>query len=126
MRRVLTELFSALTMVLHPLNMPLYLANSVPQKAAFPYATADIALPAPAAPGRVTLTAWSLSPDAHLLTLSWADALPACLPPQGLKLCLPHGTAVLYPSQKEAPQRLVSGEALGLALPFDLQTYPAP
>lgn len=128
MRRLLTELFAALTRLLKPLNMPLYLADCLPRQTPLPYAAVSVDPPGAEGPGRIELTGWVHSASAHQERLAWGDALLTCIPAQGLALRLEHSDVLLLRA-KNVPIACEHGaDALGLTIPLDLYVYehPAP
>lgn len=119
---MLTALFEALVQQLSPLACPVYLADCVPQDAAFPRIAADLSpAPGPGQDGLVRLTAWTGSTNAGRFAL--ADALLTLLPPQGLCLSTAAGRALLFcDGQAEC---IREHDALGIRLTWRVRFYPS-
>lgn len=116
---MLTELIQALIARLAAANVPLYLADCVPEEAALPYVTLAAVLPLGDGSGTLTLTAWHTT-NAGRIAL--AEDLAALLPPRGTYLPLGSGAATLHTGTvspiHEAP-------LLGLRMVWKLRCFPA-
>ncbi|MBR6667071.1 MAG: hypothetical protein IKL25_01700 [Clostridia bacterium] len=121
---MLSHIFSALTDHLSRLTIPVYQADCVPEGAAFPYVTAEIAAPlTPVSAGSLTLTVWSRSSSAHTERLAKLDALHRLLPPRGAWLTVETGAITLT---GDGPVRcLQDGVLLGAQSRWTLRFFPS-
>ncbi|MGN0753677.1 MAG: hypothetical protein ACI4ME_04390 [Aristaeellaceae bacterium] len=121
---MLTSLFRAICDHLTPLGVPVYLADCVPDGAAFPYITANIAAPLAAhTAGAVTLTLWCAGDQANAQRLSQVDELLALLPARGIPLTTAAGVITLR--QTGGARCLRESGALGIKTVWKLCCFPA-
>lgn len=121
---MLSAIFSALIARLSPLGFPVYAADCVPEGAAFPYMTAEVAAPlAPGTAGSLTLTAWIQSGAAHSERIALAENLHALLPARGTWLAADSGALTLV---GDGPIRCVQdGPLLGAQSRWTLRFFPS-
>lgn len=116
----------ALLSHLSPLNLPVYLADCVPERTAFPYMTMEMkrggGFPAD---GNVALTLWCRGAEANTQRAELAGALHALFPDCGTVLTLPNGAAALYPSAESALAHAASQDARGIRFRLTLRLYAA-
>lgn len=123
---MLTDLAARLCSLLGSSGTPVYLADSVPACAEFPYVTLQFSPPlTPGDLASLTLTGWHWSHTGNADRFALADALLTLIPPAGLKLPLENGTAVIWRSRGRKVEGVRSGDALGLSIPFDLMLLPS-
>lgn len=121
---MLTSIFETLCAHLSQLHLPVYLADCVPEGAALPYVTAEIAPPlVPGEKGRLTLTLWQQGSAANAERLSQADVLLTLLPPRGAWLSGDAGALIL--TGEDAARCLQSGPLLGVQARWALYFIPA-
>ncbi len=121
---MLTSIYRALYHHLKQLGQPVYLADCVPEGAAFPYITAKIAAPlSPRAAGSLTLTCWSLDDQPRVQRLALANQLLNLLPARGLRLETDTGTIILRPEGSALCVR--ESAAQGMQTVWKLQCFPA-
>ena len=121
---MLTTIFQDLMTHLAPLDMPVYLADSVPENTPFPYATAEVK-PALAGQdsGTLTLTLWSCGESANAERLTQADTLFALLPARGVRLATDDGVLLL---RLKSPAACVQDDAArGLQTVWQLAHIPS-
>ena len=121
---MLSHIFSALTERLSRLPWPLYLQDCVPEGAAFPYATAEIAAPlTPGAEGSLALTVWTKGSAAHSERIAQAELLHQYLPLRGAWLAALTGSIILV---EDGPVRCVQdGPLLGVESRWTLHFFPS-
>lgn len=120
---MLTSIFRALYDHMKQLGLPVYLADTVPPTAEFPYATAKIAAPLAAhAAGSVTLTFWFLEEQGNSRRLSQADHLLCLLPARGLRL--ETAACILTLRQEGGALCVREGAALGVRTVWKLRCFP--
>lgn len=121
---MLSHIFSALHAQLSRLPYPVYMADCVPEGAAFPYITAEIAAPlTPAATGSLILTLWTKSSTAHYERLTHAETIHSLLPLRGAWLAAATGSILLT---GDGPVRCVQdGPLLGAQSSWTLRFYPS-
>lgn len=117
------DLIRALTARLSGSALPLYLADAVPERAAFPYITAEIIAPCRMGkPGSICLTLWATGPNVNQARMVLNTVLTQYFPGRGLVLTSEAGRYILLPE----PATLVqSGEARGICSPMEVRFYPA-
>lgn len=119
---MLTHLFQALIAHLGSLDIPVWLADCVPQGTPLPYITAEIKAPLNTGAGSLTLTCFPCADAAHADRLAQADALLALLPVRGLWLAIEEGAVILLP---EGPAVCVQDAGLqGLRMAWTLHFFP--
>ncbi len=120
---MLTNLYQALIQQLRHLQLPIYLADCVPDGAALPYVTAEIAVPiTPGSSGSLTLTIWCTGEESNLDRLARTDTLYSVLPPRGAWVNTITGAALLTMDQ---PSSCVQEAGLlGLRSRWTLRHYP--
>ena len=117
------ELIRALTARLTSSTLPLYLADAVPENAAFPYLTAEVVSPfRMGEPGSIRLTLWCTGPNGNLARMVLHTTLTQYFPGRGLVLQGDNGRYVL---RSEAAQCVQSGDARGICTPMEVRFYPA-
>lgn len=120
---MLNELLEALCTQLAPLDMPVFLADCIPNGVGMPYLAMEIALPMrPADPGKVTLTLWCSGGSAHAERVRLGDELLGLLPAHGICLRLAEHSVTLRPTGSISTLR--SGAAIGLRLTLALGCVP--
>lgn len=121
---MLTRLVRTLTNRLQVMDVPVYLADCIPEGAAFPYFTAEIVPPlTPAAAGKLILTLWCRSGSANAERFFLMDALLTRLPARGAALDTGEGRALLL--QEGGVVCVHARETLGLRTTWALRFYPA-
>lgn len=120
---MLNELLEALCTHLSALDMPVFLADCIPNGVGMPYLAMELSLPVrPADPGKVTLTMWCLGGSAHAERVRLGDELLALLPARGICLRLAEHSVTLRPTGSVSTLR--SGAAVGLRLTLVLGCVP--
>ena len=121
---MLNSIYRALVSHLSRLRIPVYLADSVPQGAAFPYITATIEAPLTADhAGTLTLTVWCTGGSANSMRLSHTDALYSLLPCRGA--CLNADTGSILLRQSGTAACVQDASALGMQSRWTLRYIPA-
>lgn len=121
---MLTDLYQALLRQLSSLEIPVYLADCIPDRARFPYITAAIKAPVrPDDSGILTLQLWCRGGSANADRFRLTDTLLELLPARGIRLTLPHGTVTLELQSEIAC--ISSGDALGMETTWTLRCFPA-
>lgn len=112
---MMKELILALTAHLSDNGLALYLADAVPEKAAFPYLTAELVSPCQTdAKGSIRLTLWCAGDDANLARMTLHAVLMERFPQRGMVLPAADGRYILRP---EATHQVQSGAAKASAPP---------
>ena len=121
---MLSHIFSALHARLARLPYPVYMADCVPEGAAFPYITAEIAAPlTPAATGSLSLTLWTKGGNAHYERLTYAETIHNLLPLRGAWLAAETGSILLT---GDGPVRcLQDGPLRGAESRWTLRFFPS-
>ncbi len=120
---MLTDLYTALTERLSPLEPPVYLADCVPDRAVFPYITLSCVSPLTSGErGALTVTVWTEGHTANVRRLVLADEVLALLPPRGLCLTTASGAALLQ--QKGGASCVQESKALGVRIDYKVQFIP--
>lgn len=120
---MLTKLYQALARQLTPLDLPIFLADCVPEGAIFPYLTAAISPSAhPGGAGELILTLWCRGGAANADRLRLTDTLLELLPARGIRLPLEPGMATLRLKSSDCTH---SKDALGMQLAWTLRCHPA-
>lgn len=122
---MLTDLMNRLHTLLEAASCPVYLADSVPPDAAFPYMTMQVE-PAvhPGCGSPLTLTAWHCSGTSNTDRFALADTLLTLIPASGLRIPLESGVACLYRARGKGVSCVRSTNALGLTMPMMLYLCP--
>lgn len=117
------ELIRTLTARLTSSTLPLYLADAVPENAAFPYLTAEVVSPfRMGEPGSIRLTLWCTGPNVNLARMVLHTTMTQYFPGRGLVLQGDNGRYVL---RSEAAQCVQSDDARGICTPMEVRFYPA-
>lgn len=118
---MLSELFEALVAHLSPMQLPVFLADHVPDGTPLPYAALDVQPSAlPGAAGTLALTLWAHS---HAQRLQLAEDLARLMPADGFVLHTPQADATL---RMTGTLRCVHARsAQGLQAAWTLRLYPA-
>lgn len=121
---MLMSLYQALLQKISPLNLPVYLADCVPEGTGFPCIVLDIAAPAqPAEDGKVTLTIWCRGNTANHDRLRLMERLLMHLPARGTHLALDSGAVTLR--MNDSVTCVHSKDALGVKTLWTLHFYPS-
>lgn len=116
------ELIRALTARLSVSALPMYLADAVPESAAFPYLTAEVSAPCRMGkPGSVRLTLWATGPNVNQARMVLNTMMTQYFPGRGLVLAGETGRYILLPEPASLVQ---SGEARGICVPMEVRFYP--
>lgn len=117
------DLILALTGYLSGSELPLYLVDAVPEKAAFPYLTAEVVSPCqPDVKGSILLTLWCVGDDANLKRMELHSLLMLAFPYRGTMLTSAAGRYILQPERSDLVE---SGTAKGSRLTLGVRFYPA-
>lgn len=117
------DLILALAAYMSGSSLPLYLADAVPEKAAFPYMTAEAVSPCqPGVEGSILLTLWCVGDDANLNRMELHSVLMLAFPQRGTVLTSAAGRYILQPERSDLVQ---SGVARGIRLTLGVRFYPA-
>jgi len=104
-------------------GLPLYLADAVPENAAFPYMTAEVVSPCQEdVKGSIHLTLWCVGENANLKRMELHSLLMLAFPRRGTLLTTSAGRYIL---QTERSDFLQSGVAKGIRLTMGVRFYPA-
>lgn len=118
---MLSELFETLVAHLSPMQLPVFLADHIPDGTPLPYAALDVQPSAlPGAAGTLVLTLWACS---HAQRLQLAEDLARLMPPDGFVLHAPQADATLRMTGTLRCVRARSAQ--GLQAAWTLRLYPA-
>lgn len=121
---MLTSVFQALNGLLSAMGLPLYMADCVPQEAAFPYMTMAVSAPlTPATAGALTLTIWCCSDSSHADRVFYVDDLLTYLPARGVRLVMDDVAITLQ--QNGASACIREKGLMGLQTDWTLRCFPA-
>lgn len=120
---MLNELFEGLCTLLAPLDLPIFLADCIPDGVSMPYLTMALDVPAtPADTGKATLTVWCDGGSANAERIRLFDELTARLPLRGICLRMAEHAVTLCPTGNLTCNR--SKTAIALRMPLALTCVP--